>query len=195
MENRRMLPEQISTLVSAKLGRCARCFRLSLVGAAAGWATVAAMSFARVETRLVLGFMLCAGALTVLWAAHIAAFTIRVVRNIGNIPKASGAGVPMVPTVKWLNVTTSRRQAVGILARSVAVGIVLSLPPTMRAFAAQNGKCAEANGPGWYDCITTSCTTTGLYCCPPGHPYLNLCDCLCYNESPDCSVGYVNCNY
>ena len=63
--------------------------------------------------------------------------------------------------------------------------------------AATGGRCSELYGPGWYDCITYFCNTEGIYCCPPGYPYLNHCDCLCYagtNFPKPCS-SYSNCAY
>lgn len=36
---------------------------------------------------------------------------------------------------------------------------------------------------GTLSCITNFCNTVGLYCCPSGYPYLNHCDCLCYQSN------------
>lgn len=62
-------------------------------------------------------------------------------------------------------------------------------------FAAAGGQCAAEYGEGWYDCITNFCNTEGLFCCPPGHPYLNHCDCQCYESSDFDCKSYSNCRY
>lgn len=110
-----------------------------------------------------------------------------------------------------------RLRVVGLFLGIVILGIIVAasaytVKKDMAVSASNNahsvpvatgGTCKE-HGAGWYDCVTNFCNTQGLICCPPGHPYLNHCDCKCY-QSNDFSgaeteqgrncQSYSNCNY
>lgn len=48
-----------------------------------------------------------------------------------------------------------------------------------------DGKLSKQCPDSTLTCITEFCNTDGIYCCPPGYPYLNHNDCLCYDVLPD----------
>ncbi|MBU4501589.1 MAG: hypothetical protein KKA79_03290 [Nanoarchaeota archaeon] len=73
--------------------------------------------------------------------------------------------------------------------------------PSNMPYCGNDGQCYESDPnatepkhcpEGTLTCITYFCNTDGIYCCPPGFPYLNHHDCLCYQEPPDVN-SYSQC--
>lgn len=178
---------RISGLMSAKLGRCSRCMRLSLKAALVGWAAAAVAYQIQPDGWMRTVALVFAVPFTVLWVGHVTAFATRtLLRERGAQEEGPRRHVPMIYDRR--SGTSTRRHALTILASGAVLGVLASLP--VPAFAYCNSdRCSS----GYCECRTNACQGGG--CCPSNYPLLNLCDCQCYNSSDfDCS-SYVNCNY
>jgi hypothetical protein len=185
--------------VHSKLGRCPKCMRLSLRVAVFTWAGAAAVHAAAVGDVLWYCSLAAAAGLTGLRFAHILAFGGRSLSAAGVAITASAHTDQIegyAPSSRQRGVSRTRREMLWLFIRGTLVAATASLALTSPA-SARCGDCARSNGGGWHDCITHFCNTVGLACCPPGFPYLNHCNCLCYQSTSfnvPCS-SYSNCNY
>lgn len=188
------------TFSASKIGRCIKCMRMAQFSAIIGWAGVATAHWASPGSAVFYFVVLAAAGLTLLALAHVLMFAARRVtaaRNAGQEVAINGGGIGRAPIPvlfgRKLAAPITRRDALWIFARGAAAAAMALLP--MRVAMAACGDCAAQFGGGWYDCITNFCNTQGQVCCPPGYPYLNHCDCTCYDgTSFDCG-SYSNCNY
>jgi len=73
---------KIRALLSAKLGRCPRCMRLSAKGTAVGWGIWAILWLYWPEPVLLALALVAAGSFTLVMLAHLVAFTVRWVRAL-----------------------------------------------------------------------------------------------------------------
>ncbi len=143
-------------LLSAKLGRCVRCMRLSVRLAAAGWIAVGVAYL--VDRNIRSGYLLLPWAVgfSALWCAHIVAFAARAVGGMKGSQATGGqADASVVPSQEGLQ-ATSRRQVLVMLARAgtIAVAASLSLPFTVLAFSrelARTGTSMPTPGSTWTD--------------------------------------------
>ncbi len=178
-----------------RFGKCARCMRIALRCAFAAWAALWALSWLPIATAVHDATLLLATGLTALTLTHIGFFAGRQVAAGRNFARSwrERQGMHNAPPLvagQPLEDTLNRRQAVSLFARGALVAGLASVGYPRRAVAA----CGDC-GAGWHDCITNFCGTTGQVCCPQGYPYLNHCDCTCYDGTDfDCS-SYSNCNY
>jgi hypothetical protein len=179
-----------------KLGRCARCMRLSLRGAMLSWAGVMAVYWTWPGSQIRYLALLVAAILTAVWLLHILTFAGRRVAAGAKIQgraqptRADRMDVQGSKGRRQLTSSPTRREMFGIFARGMAVGAAASILIPRQAMA----KCGDC-GPGYYDCITNFCGTTGQTCCPQGYPYLSHCDCKCYDGPPSDCNSYSDCHY
>lgn len=145
-------------ILSAKLGQCGRCMRISARGAAVGWALVGAfdlLGWPAGRGWVVFALPLV---LTALWLAHIAAFAVRSigltlrfgVRDDAEpivMPRPAAPPVPMA--------RLSRRFALRIFgeAAGVAVLVSLALPFGLVRTCAQLPVCCSSGS----DCTCSGC--------------------------------------
>jgi hypothetical protein len=182
-----------------KFGRCASCMRLAVRAAMIAWLTLLVISLTLANEAVWYSALALATGLTALCAAHILAFGAhRVVmakagrtgvRQI-NIGQSGPANSPRKP----LQLPYTRRDTLLLFLGGVAAATLASLAASRPAMASC-GDCSNQFGSGYHDCITNFCNNQGQTCCPPGYPYLNHCDCLCYDTTEmDCN-SYSNCLY
>ncbi len=188
MERLREMSNWISQLVSAKLGRCARCMRLSLQGAIVGWVAVAGVYQIQPDGWMWSVPLVLAVPFTVLWVSHIAAYAMRAVRREQGTQVEDQPKSPMFND-RGVGVVT-RRQALTLFVSGTVMGVLASLSISPAAFAVCNGRC----GSGTCECNTGRCGGNERYvCCPADAPYLNHCDCQCYASTNfDCG-SYTDC--
>jgi hypothetical protein len=74
----RSLPPRLRTRLSAKLGRCPRCMRSSMLGTLAGWAGVGLITIFWPYSILWIGALVVAGSFSLLLATHLTIFLVRV---------------------------------------------------------------------------------------------------------------------
>lgn len=70
---------RIREAISAKLGRCPRCWRLSFRGAVTGWIGAGVTHFLFQDARLWYVILIWSISFSILWLLHIAVFGLRVV--------------------------------------------------------------------------------------------------------------------
>lgn len=193
----RVTTSKFSVFWGQKFGRCPSCMRLALGLAASGWG-VALVRYAVAGAGGSLGVLvLISLLLTGLTAAHVATIAWR---QTGRALRAAAGSIERIgphgalPINRESAPKMSRRQVVALAFRygGVALAGLVALPSKARASC---GDCAAAFGGGYHDCITHFCNNQGQTCCPPGFPYLNHCDCTCYDGNGfDCN-SYSNCLY
>ncbi|MCK7612618.1 hypothetical protein [Roseibium sediminicola] len=137
-------------------------------------------------------------ALAFLSLAHIMSYALRRTRMVARA--ATGRIVPVgdhavLPIPARASVAgLSRRRMMTLICHYAGLAAMASIGLPTRA-RADCGDCAATYGSGYLDCITYYCNDIGQTCCPPGYPYLNHCDCTCYDGTGfDCG-SYSNCNY
>ncbi len=181
---------RIPNLASGKLGRCARCMRVSLRGALSGWTAVAAVHVASLDTRLATVALLWASSFTVLWCAHIVTYARRSVASVVVTAAPSGGDAPPPPQGRvWVAVDKmlvhgrsglaqhrpTRRQALGTFLKGSAAAVLASIArpvPGLGQGSSCRGRlcCCSGKCKTFLDC---DCCNDG--CCPKGYPF------LCYN--------------
>ncbi|MDU8928856.1 DUF3624 family protein [Alisedimentitalea sp. MJ-SS2] len=180
-----------------KFGRCAKCMRLAFLSAVSGWGALGLAMALGLGSVVHAGLLVLSLGLTVLVVAHVATFAARQTRQVIRTSRGETVRIgahAALPVAETVVKTMSRRQIIGLALRYAAVAGGATLGLTQRAQAAC-GDCAATFGAGYYDCITHFCNNVGQTCCPPGYPYLNHCDCICYDGTGfDCN-SYSNCNY
>ncbi len=182
----------------ALFGRCTYCMRSAFRWALAAW-LLAGLALVANFGSVAFWVALAALALSLLTLAHIGVFSLRHAsamyrREKGELVRLGAHGVLPVPRKDRQSPVVTRRKMIGLVAKyaGVAAAAAVGLPHRAEASC---GDCASIYGAGYYDCITHFCNNVGQYCCPPGFPYLNHCDCGCYDvTSFDCN-SYSNCLY
>ncbi|MFQ5623468.1 MAG: hypothetical protein ACE5FS_08740 [Paracoccaceae bacterium] len=190
---------RLGRFIDARYGRCTTCMRLAFRVSVLGWSAVIFADWLGTGRGVFLATVMLAMLLTVHAAVHILVFAWR---------RSTGGGMPgnpqtvklgphrALPIVRPRNPPErmSRRQVFRALLGNAAIAAAASagLPRMARAAC---GDCAATFGAGYYDCITHFCNNVGQTCCPPGFPYLNHCDCICYDGTGfDCG-SYSACQY
>ncbi len=155
---------RVRTLVSAKVGKCAKCMRWSLRGAVLGWVALGLVWLAAPRwAPFVLVWPL---SFTTLWIIHIVTFGRRVVRNV--IEKNDKENGPAIP---------GRRVLLRFLSASaVAAAVSAALPRLLRA---DDSGCPS----GMHVC------SDDTHCCPQSATYDCLADDCDSSKSHTCYVG------
>jgi hypothetical protein len=150
----RFLTEKTRDAISAKLGRCPRCWRLSFRGALIGWIGAGLIHFLIPDARIWYVVLLWPVSFSVLWLAHIATFGLRVVAaerrrrtdssrdhlGAGNEPRASRAP-EIAPTI-------GRREMLQRFSRSAAWAILVSAAiPILSACSRGGGGSVPTSNP------------------------------------------------
>lgn len=187
---------RVKTPFLKKIGRCGKCMRQSAQAMLAAWAALLGLALVPAERSLLAAAALAAAGFTALWLLHVAVFAVHWLAR-SRARSAAGRPLPQWASVAPAQVPAlarplTRRRLIGVFLAGLAAGAAVSFPRLARAAC---GDCAAAYGSGWLDCITNFCGTEGQVCCPPGYPYLNHCDCQCYDTTDmDCG-SYSDCNY
>lgn len=153
----------------ARIGRCTRCMRQSLVATLTMWAIFAVAMMAWPGVLVAYVFGATAVALTGLWALHIAVYAARAMAEVrigGRIFSASPSIADNVDIDIDVDVA-GRRQALATLFRLAGAGVaasvpVLFLPSDASAFCGQCTKNADC-GVGWV-CRNTAPVNSGRVC-------------------------------
>lgn len=196
------LKHRLAPAFAITFGRCETCMRIAFRSAVCAWALTAGLSLAAPGPLAVALAACLAGLLTTNALLHLIAYAVRQTRGASGIARAVPpviGGRRAVPALasrsaRFPRAPLSRRDLIRVFVASAAsaAAAMLALPRGARAAC---GDCAAQNGAGWYDCITNFCNNVGQACCPPGYPYLNHCDCQCYDgTSFDCG-SYSGCQY
>lgn len=82
MDELKTFPTRLRMLISAKLGRCPRCMRWSVIGSLTGWAVSAIVYFLWPNPILLSLSVLVAVSFTLLMISHIVVFMARVARTL-----------------------------------------------------------------------------------------------------------------
>ena len=151
----------------AKLGRCGRCMRQSLLAALTAWAVfgLGLPIWPDGLARDLIGFS--AFALTTLWLLHLTAFAARSLdktrRGDAQPPLTGSAFAPADLSVEHFG----RRRALGVVLRAAGIGVIASVPVLLWpsesfAFCGQCTKNADC-GVGFV-CRNTAPVNSGKVC-------------------------------
>jgi len=135
-------------LVSSKVGRCARCMRLTLCGAVVGWLAFAATAL--FAPKLKLAVIVLPSSFTILWLTHIVTFGVRSMRAVRLIQPTRTDNVAL----------DSRRHALLLLAQGMALATVTSAMMPRPAWA-------QSCDDGYH-----LCAGNPHGCCPNGRNYV-----------------------
>jgi hypothetical protein len=203
-------------LISAKLGRCPRCWRLSLRWAMLGWAAAALVYVVEARTDLWPSvatlwpvILVWPFSLTALWSLHIFTYGVRAVAwewtgqgrplkaqahcdpgegALALVPAPGGADAISLAPAGSVSAAPpfARRRVLGVFAKSALFVVALSLSP--RAFA-QSCECSD----GRHNCCSESVLTSCWFC--PNTQEWFCCapgaQGCCNNDGPWC-CGKVN---
>ena len=188
--------QSLGAFFQLRFGRCAKCMRLAMLCFVLSLIGYFTLTFAGAYPVLAGPLLVAAIATGALTTLHILVFAWRFGlpshHRAAIVPVKTGKG-PVAP-VPVFQATLSRRDATRMFFRVAMLAALATLPLPKRARAAC-GDCAATYGGGWYDCITYFCNTQGQTGCPPGSPYLNHCDCLCYDTTDFNCGSYSACQY
>ena len=172
--------ERLGLRVSAKLGRCGRCIRLAGRAALLSWAGVAVVWFAWPQVALVVAALVVAGALTLLLAAHVVAYSVRVVRLRRRVR------VQVIPDAELEPLPLGRRQFLRLALQAAGGAFLFAV--SARPAAAQQVTC-----PGTY-----TITLSGPNVChrksaakPTGSAVHAACANLCASKNAGCPSGAI----
>ena len=158
------LARRLHLFVSAKLGRCPRCMRWSLHGAAAGWLVAGGVWLVAPSLWWIL--LPWPASFTALWLLHLLVFGGRAVRNLSAIDAASGeTASPALYT----------RRNVLRFARFAAAAVAASIIIPKRVHASDDG-CPD----GMHIC------SDDVHCCPDGASYDCVVDSCDSSKSRTC---------
>ena len=147
-----------------RIGSCPKCMRESFLAMVMAW-TVCALSliFGSFFNFGILSIasLALAGGLTALWLTHLLTYSVRT----AGMPNQSMPGTAPLQS-------TTRRSVLGRFGRALAAVALSTALPT---FALADNPC-----PGQLTCGFTQCSSNGTTCCPNGYPWLNACNCQCY---------------
>lgn len=114
----RALVQYGSAQVSAKLGRCPKCMRLSLIGAISGWLVLGGIVLLQPRFPFTNLLVLWPASFTALWFLHILTYATRAtVYTLRKEPSVTDAAAIISPVY-------SRRRMVGAIAGSTAFVIL-----------------------------------------------------------------------
>ena len=187
----------VKVYLTAKIGRCSKCMRQSLQLMLLSWTALAVAAFVPSDGTAFFVIAALAAGSTALWLLHILTFArrrlaARLRGAVDPVPVAKARAMPAVPP-PTAGRSLARRDMLRVFLRGLLTAAAASLP--LRTASARCGDCARTFGAGTYDCITSFCNTIGQYCCPSGYPYLNHCDCECYNGTNFDCRSYSDCHY
>lgn len=109
MGSTRALFQQVSALVSAKLGRCSRCMQLSFNGALIGWGVLIGVVHFWPESRFNYVLLLWPASFTILGALHVLTYASRIVVWARGAEHSATDTEPIVGPVGYLSLYASRR--------------------------------------------------------------------------------------
>ena len=191
----------ILKFVKTRFGRCARCLRFAMLGFLASLLCLLVMLAVGVTGLPVRLLTLVAMTLGVTTSLHVFLIAWRHSQPMPHKPPVALETKPsilppgVIEPLRAFKDGYSRRDAARIFFKTAVVATLATLPFARKAQAAC-GDCAAQFGAGHYDCITHFCNNVGQLCCPPGSPYLNHCDCKCYESTGDINCSsYSNCLY
>ena len=182
--------------INTQFGRCARCMQLVFRGAVLGWVSTIIAFQLQADSHVIIVLLLLTLLLTTLTASHIFVFALRHSRgkHLSDPDHIVKIGTHAALPVQTAETHISRRKMLRSLLKYAAVAAVACVGLPNKA-AAACGDCAATYGGGYYDCITYYCNDMGQTCCPPGYPYLNHCDCTCYDGTDFGCNSYSACQY
>lgn len=144
----------LSDFVASQLGNCIFCIRTAFQVAAFSWGAVVLGYFSNsaIILYVTLGLSVC---LTLLWIAHLIAYSVRTSRFTGYAQPNPRAEI------------LSRRAAIPVFARILlSVTFASTVPAIARAQACPPGQTrCGAYGGGTFCCNGSCCNGN---CCPPG---------------------------
>jgi hypothetical protein len=144
--------------ISTKLGRCAKCMRLSLRSAVLGWSTVAISDLLLPGTLVQHVLLICAVSLTLLWSLHVIAYGARIVVAAVPLSSRSFRALDASPAPGCFRLSRmSRRGLVGTFGRALGLAVFASLSVSLPV-----GAQGLPNGSG---CKKSSMCASG--CCDP----------------------------
>jgi hypothetical protein len=154
--------ERLVRLASAKLGRCAKCMRLSLVLGLVGWAGVLVAWQLSIPPPGYGVLVFLAAGLSALWVTHVAVFGARMVifkREMGRRAEPRAEGIlPVVFAHRGRHL--NRREALRVFGQGAGLAVLVSLAFPVRVRADQCG-CPD----GFISC-------PGIpNCCPSAIPW------------------------
>jgi len=147
--------DHAQALVSAKLGRCPKCFRASATGAALGWLLEILVYFVWPSSVLQWIVLAWAVSFTVLWALHMVVFAIRALL-LHKFEYSVDRGISL-----------SRRQVIRVFAQGLTLGILASV-----AFPRPVLADIDCPACGQKDCSDSPISCGNGHCCPAGHRWL-----------------------
>ena len=161
-------------LVSAKLGRCARCIRLSLRGAVLGWGVLGVTHLMLPGSYVEYAILLWPVSFTSLWFLHITAYGARraVALREGNLASTGATAAAGVGDAGG-HPPMSRRGFLITFAQGATLAVLASLAFPRRASAdcpsgstpcGNTGYCCDS---GWYYCGYDECEQRSNRCVPP----------------------------
>jgi len=147
-------------------GSCPKCMRQSLLATLAAWGAVILLwplsGVLKVAEELITFLIVAASVLFLLSLTHLLVFAARrclAANTAAHVP--GGEPEPLL----------TRRSFMSTFLRSLAYGAALAASPRLAQAACPNGTLT---------CQFTRCSDSGTYCCPRGYPWLNPCNCKCY---------------
>ena len=140
---------RVAGVIQRKLGVCPYCMRASALGAVVGWILYLASALLS-SWLLSLLVLLAASAFTLLIAAHLVAYMVRVglhLRHRDRMTRPASGGL-------------ARREFLGLILKAGAYALAVALLPSARLFA-QAGACQKQDGtPKSHDVATKPPTFT-----------------------------------
>lgn len=152
----------IRLLIAKKLGRCARCVRLSLILSLLSWLAFAILTASIPGSFLANGAFVAALGFTGLFASHLAAFIVRVILKVRNADRAN----PGNPTARRPSaLSVDRRRFLTTSVKMVGVGLAAVAIPSLLT----SNSLADTNCPSYCIC-TKNCKPKMGHSCP-GYQY------------------------
>lgn len=150
----------IASLVSAKVGRCARCMRWSLRGAILGWCSVGVAQVLHVGTPIEEALLVWPACFSALWMLHITTYGARRAMATGERAESSFVAEPHVPVG---GPHVHRRRVLRTFAQGAALAVIASASLPSRARA---DDCVSQGQP----CILYGTPCCGTYTCKGTFP-------------------------
>lgn len=157
----------VRLLIAKKLGRCARCVRLSLILSLLGWLAFATFTASIPGSFLAIGAFVAALGFTGLFASHLVAFIVRVILKVRNADQAN----PDNPTARRPSEpSVDRRRFLATSLKVVGIGLAAVVIPSVLA----SGALADPKCDGGCRC-KKNCTTGMHKSCPDYFFCVNTC--------------------
>lgn len=161
------LLSNLGALITTKLGRCARCIRLSMLFAILGWSVAAITNLWSPSSPVATGAFIAGLGFTSLFLSHMAAFAARVFLRPGRATQAWHRWDD-VAAGQEAELAEDRRRFLVKSLKMIGIGLVAVAVPSVLASDAMAAK----------DCI---CTCKGCHGTMPGHcPGAKACDYMCW---------------